>query len=181
MSPLWLCGAMLVAAAADEAEEESEEDAAETEARAAKNRAAAVAMMDAGGENGWLERGWRVDLNVDFAGGNPWADDWSWLGRGRVGLMAVHEPQYLTLGLTAERLWPLEQPYAIGLEIEAMEMVSSLQLIGGGAVDLSGGLRWHAGLGWQIFGVEIDFAGPERLVLGKVRIPISWLIYAATD
>ena len=190
---LLLAGALLVGAHADDSEDVPEEDApeesgetdAEAEARAAertaKNRAAAMAMMDAAGPNGWLERGWRADLNVDLGGGNPWADDWIWFGRGRVGIMRVAEPTYLTLGVTAEHLWPLPQPTAIGLELEAMEMVSAIQLIGGGGLDLSANWRWHLGLGWQIFGVEVNFSGSDRLVMGKIRIPISWFVYAIKE
>ena len=151
--------------------------------QADKNRAAALAQIQGSGSQGWLERGWRWDGNIDLALGQSAKDkdELAFFGRLRGGITRVQEPVYLTLGAIAD-LSTATDP-AFGLQFETLEMRSALQLQLGGTIDLGGTPTVHAALGWQIFAFEAQFRLDDEvqtLFFGKLRLPISWFYYALT-
>jgi len=134
---------------------------------------------------GWLLRGWHADLNLELAIGRDvlGADDARWFGRVRAGVTRVLEPLYLSAGLIYTQ--GADRPAAFGAQAEVMDMGTALQLQVGAALDLDGAPAAHLALGWQVFGAEVELRWPngpaELLVVGKLRVPVSWLVYWLVD
>lgn len=167
-----------------EPEEDKKPDPAqEARKKEARQRAVAAALMGAGGQTGWLKRGWRWDLNLDLALGKNLdaGGETLFLGRARTGATRVMEPAYLTLGATAEI--NTGAPPAFGLQMELLEMSSAIQLQAGGLIDTGGVPLATAAIGWQLFALEGQLRFDEEtetLLFFKLRVPISWIYYYFT-
>lgn len=166
---------------ADRGEEMTEEERQRWRER--KRRARKVAIRDAAGPGGWLEQSWTWDLNFDVGLRLLGASD-GWTFQGRTGVTRIAEPGAYSAGVTAQ-IDTHGRPL-VGAEIEVLSL--NLGTFGriGGATALQGGMRWSAGLGWQLFGIEAALepgapGGPRWTGLAELRVPVSWIVRAVSD
>ena len=170
--------------AAPEAAPAPTEEERQAEARRARARAAAVAIAQAGGPNGWLRREWIMDVNIDLALGQSAKEEGAWAGFGRLrlGVTRVFEPLYLSLGAIGD-LNSARDP-SFGVQLEALEMISGVQVQLGSSLDTRLTPAALFGLGWEIFGAEGQILFEEDqtqyLFFGKIRVPLSLIYYALT-
>jgi hypothetical protein len=172
---------------AQEGSEESEEgmtDAEREQWRKERNKARAAAVRGAAGPNGWLERGWTWDFNVELGWGQ-YDDDAYMTSRVRTGIVRVAEPNAYTLGLTGEYLGG--RRVSIGAQFEMLSLHIGTFVQAGGAVDIDGNPIAMAGVGWQLFGLEVQYDGGLPADTGrwlgmlKLRLPVSWFIRGVTE
>ncbi|HET9953637.1 MAG TPA: hypothetical protein VFQ61_03995 [Polyangiaceae bacterium] len=122
------------------------------------------------------------DANVEGGYGRYFPDK-SGLGfvRGRAGVLFAHDPAYYALGVTYE--WSNQAPWAFGVQAEMLRIETGLWAQAGVLIDSNIKAGATLALGWSIFGVEgqVRSFDPEPYglaVLGKVRIPISFIAMA---
>jgi hypothetical protein len=134
-----------------------------------------------GDMKGFYEREVTWDLNLEGGWGRAFGDASRPVGFGRVrgGVLWVHEPWYTSVGL----FYDLSSftPATFGIQTEQMQLTSGLWVQAGAGVDVQPRPMVMAGLGWSIFGVEIqyrDFGSVRDVntgaaVYGTLRVPVS--------
>ena len=167
----------------DESTASSEESDGPPASDPERQKARQVAIADAAGPGGWLERSWTWDLNVEL-GLSRQAGATGSMGRVRSGIVRIVEPNAFTLGVMGEVGSDKEPALGLQFEILSLHLGAFWQL--GGLVDFDGTGILATGIGWQIFAVEMQYApgAPEenRLMgLAKLRLPISWFIRGVTN
>ena len=101
---------------------------------------------------------------------------------GRVGLVRVSEPWFLTAGLAVQ--WPAPDAVAIGVQFEVTHLWSGMWFQPGVALRTDGAWMASATAGFSVVGVEFrasDLAAdaPQLAVLARIRIPIGLLVMSA--
>ena len=168
---------------AEEADEEMS-DAERKQWRKERNKARAAAIRGAAGPNGWLERSWTWDFNVDLGWGQYDSTAYM-MSRVRTGIVRVAEPNAYTIGVTGEYLGG--ERVSIGAQLEMLSLHMGTFVQAGGAVDVDGNPIVMAGVGWQIFGLEVQYdsglpaENGRWLGMLKARLPISWFIRGVTE
>jgi hypothetical protein len=130
------------------------------------------------------ERDNTFDANIDGGGGAAFGSDTKGMGfiRARAGFMAVRAPWFYMVGPTAE--WSNVSGFAFGGQAEVMHLSSGGWAQLGGMVDTTGRPGGLLALGWSMIGVEgqvrrTEDIGTAVTVLGKLRIPIGVIVFAA--
>lgn len=140
---------------------------------------------------GPLEEGWWPDLNLDLGvmtRTDPVRDPQA-LGRLRLGIMYMAEPIYLTAGGLVQ--FSPGSPLGLGGQFEALNLWSGVSGTFGLLFEPNA-FRMISGLGWGIFGIEVQLRQPffssvngvppepphETLLVFKIRIPVTWLFQA---
>jgi hypothetical protein len=151
--------------------------------RERKRRSRKIAIRDAAAPGGWLERSWTWDLTFD-TGLRLLGESEGWTFQGRTGVTRIAEPGAYSAGVTGQ-IDTNGRPL-VGIEIEILSLNLGTFMRIGGATALQGGVRWSAGLGWQLFGIEAAVEpatpeGPRWTGLAELRLPVSWIIRAVSD
>lgn len=105
----------------------------------------------------------------------------SQMARLRVGITTVKEPLFATAGVVAE-IGTKQRP-VFGVQMEAMHLHLGLWGELGVGLNTRKHVSAHVSAGWSILGVEyqmnnLDVHGGSRVWLGKVKVPVSLLMYA---
>lgn len=134
---------------------------------------------------------WTWDLNLEGALGTRFLDGegLGGFGRARAGILHIDEsdltsPQLLSLGLTYE----LSDfaPVTIGLQGELTSIGTGLWAQLGAVIDTQPRPGFVGAVGWSLFGAEAQVRWDEDHgsvvgLYGKLRIPISVIVYALDD
>lgn len=170
---------------------ESESDESESSDRGegwqedveARRRAEAAAQLGVlAGPESLYKRGWRGDFNLGLGLGGAIGEGEGalFVGRARGGLMRVQDPRFYTLGPTVS--FHQDGGVAFGLQAESLNISTGTQLWLGAEMNLDAKPIAHVGAGLALFGLEyqahFEGEGVSHRVFAKVRIPVSWLIYA---
>lgn len=155
----------------------TEED--EKTAREKKQEARATALQD----RSWLAKEWMWDINYEVGFGV--------LGRGthnlpfsrfRTGITRLTEPQAYTVGAAAEMTHGGNfGPPAFGLQSEFMSLRGGVWLQLATMMDTAGDFRATTSIGWQVFGVDLQYRPAADQALGgfvKLRVPVNWIARA---
>lgn len=149
----------------------------------ARRRAEAAAQLGVlAGPESLYKRGWRGDFNLGLGLGGAIGEGEGalFVGRARGGLMRVQDPRFYTLGPTVS--FHQDGGVAFGLQAESLNISTGTQLWLGAEMNLDAKPIAHVGAGLALFGLEyqahFEGEGVSHRVFAKVRIPVSWLIYA---
>jgi hypothetical protein len=134
---------------------------------------------------------WTWDLNLEGALGKRFLDDEGLGGFGRVraGLLHIDEselssPRLSALGLTYEL--SDFRPATFGLQGEFLSVGAGLWAQLGAMIDTQPRPGFMGAVGWSLFGAEAQVRWEEDHgavfgVYGKLRVPISVIVYALED
>ena len=162
-------------------EEEEAEEMTEAERekwRQETRQARRMAITNAAGPNGWLERSWTWDLNLQL-GYTREDGSGAWSGRMRTGVARIAEPNAYILGFVGGGGGVA--PAAGGLQFEYLSLHYGTFVNLTGMLDLEGQAVAAAGVGWQILGAEVQYRPGEPdnrnwVFTANARLPVSWII-----
>lgn len=125
--------------------------------------------------------GWLKDLADVYSFGNAYDDirnDYlPFLVRGRFGYLALSEPWYFGIGVTAQ--YDSLAEFALGAQAELTHIWGGVWAQFEGAYSFSTGPLITAAAGYKLFGAELRATrgGQDFGVLLKVRVPVGLIVY----
>ncbi len=173
--------------ASNDGEEAFEEMSANEREQTLKERRNAQrrAMANAEGSNGWLEEYWSWDLKLELGVARQ-ASRYGVKGDMRTGAVYVAEPHGYAFGLVGE-LSSMSEP-AAGVEVEYLSMKFGTFAQLGAMLDVHGRPMATAGVGWQLFALEVQYEptpdfnrGSSWIGMAKLHFPVSWLVRAFSE